>query len=70
MSFERHFDTLRHFSLNLLKIYQAVSRHLECHPEDQVRFPSFSQSRKPILAIGADGPLEGELHSARYFHGR
>lgn len=27
-------------------------------------------SRKTILALGEDMPLQGELHSAQYFHGR
>ncbi|OCH95134.1 nucleoside hydrolase [Obba rivulosa] len=57
-------------SLNVLKIYQAVARHLDIHPEDKSRFPNFSPSRKAILARGVDGPLQGDLHSAQYFHGR
>ncbi|KAJ7668429.1 Inosine/uridine-preferring nucleoside hydrolase domain-containing protein [Mycena polygramma] len=55
---------------NILKAYQAVSRHLEQFPEDASRFPNFSPTVKPILARGSAGPLEGELHSAQYFHGR
>ncbi|KAJ7690629.1 Inosine/uridine-preferring nucleoside hydrolase domain-containing protein [Mycena rosella] len=55
---------------NILKAYQAVSRHLERFPEDAPRFPNFSPAVKPILACGSAGPLEGELHSAQYFHGR
>ncbi|KAJ7502815.1 Inosine/uridine-preferring nucleoside hydrolase domain-containing protein [Mycena galericulata] len=55
---------------NILKAYQAVSRHLEKFPEDATRFPNFSPKVKPILANGSAGPLEGELHSAQYFHGR
>ncbi|EMD37862.1 hypothetical protein CERSUDRAFT_123694 [Gelatoporia subvermispora B] len=55
---------------NVLKIYQAVARHIQLHPEDASRFPNFAQPRKTILARGVDHPLEGELHSAQYFHGR
>ena len=63
-------DLSLHHSLNVLKIYQAVARHIQLHPEDASRFPNFSQPRKTILARGVDHPLEGELHSAQYFHGR
>ncbi|KAI0949624.1 hypothetical protein AcW1_009173 [Taiwanofungus camphoratus] len=56
--------------LNVLKLYQAISRHLERYPQDKSRFPNFEPLRKTILARGADGPLEGDLHSAQYFHGR
>ncbi|RPD74261.1 nucleoside hydrolase [Lentinus tigrinus ALCF2SS1-7] len=56
--------------INILKSYQAVARHIQRHPEDASRFPNFSQQRKTILAVGEDGPLEGDLHSAEYFHGR
>lgn len=56
-------------SANLLKVYQAISVHLESHPDDKHRFPNFFGT-KPILARGPDGPLSGDLHSAQYFHGR
>ncbi|KAI0743470.1 nucleoside hydrolase [Daedaleopsis nitida] len=55
---------------NILKIYKSVARHIEKHPDDASRFPNFSQKTKTILALGEDHPLEGELHSAEYFHGR
>ncbi|KAK2467831.1 hypothetical protein APHAL10511_000126 [Amanita phalloides] len=55
---------------NILKTYQAVNRHLEAHPHDRSRFPNFHQECKAILARGADGPLEGSVYSAMYFHGR
>ncbi|KAF8170255.1 Inosine/uridine-preferring nucleoside hydrolase domain-containing protein [Mycena galopus ATCC 62051] len=55
---------------NILKAYQAVARHLEEFPQDSARFPNFNSTAKPILACGSVGPLEGELHSAQYFHGR
>ncbi|KAJ7039212.1 Inosine/uridine-preferring nucleoside hydrolase domain-containing protein [Mycena alexandri] len=55
---------------NILKTYQAVSRHLEQFPEDAPRFPNFFSTVKPILARGSSGPLEGEVNSAQYFHGR
>lgn len=57
-------------SHNLLKIYQAVDRHLRVHPHDENRFPNFRQVNKTVLTRGADGPLEGGIHSAKYFHGR
>ena len=58
------------YSVNILKIYQVIARHLENFPQDKVRFPNFLQAKKTILALGEDLPLEGELHSAEYFHGR
>jgi hypothetical protein len=57
-------------SQNLLKIYQAIDCHLGAHPHDENRFPNFRQVNKTILTRGADGPLEGGTHSAKYFHGR
>jgi len=56
--------------LNVLKLYQALSRHFEQVPVDRARFPNFSMKVQPILAKGSAGPLEGDLHSAQYFHGR
>ncbi|OSD06841.1 nucleoside hydrolase [Trametes coccinea BRFM310] len=56
--------------VNILKIYQALARHLEQIPEDASRFPGLNPEKKVILALGEDGPMEGELHSAEYFHGR
>ncbi|KDR75339.1 hypothetical protein GALMADRAFT_227002 [Galerina marginata CBS 339.88] len=56
--------------LNILKVYQAIERHLETFPSHKDRFPNFNAKRKPVLAKGSAGPLEGELHSAQYFHGR
>ncbi|THV06747.1 nucleoside hydrolase [Dendrothele bispora CBS 962.96] len=57
--------------LNVFKTFQAVSRHIEKHSQDAGRFPNLSSTVKPIiLARGSDGPLQGELHSAQYFHGR
>ncbi|KIK68896.1 hypothetical protein GYMLUDRAFT_34898 [Collybiopsis luxurians FD-317 M1] len=55
---------------NVLKTYQAVQRHLDLYPADALRFPNFFNSLKTILCRGSDGPLEGALHSATYFHGR
>jgi hypothetical protein len=57
-------------SLNILKTYQALSRHFAQYPSDQARFPNFSPIVRPLLARGSPGPLEGNLHSAQYFHGR
>ncbi|KAJ8689741.1 hypothetical protein PTI98_012611 [Pleurotus ostreatus] len=56
--------------INVLKTYQALSAHFEQYPDDQARFPNFQPETKAILALGATGPLEGDLHSAQYFHGR
>ena len=57
-------------SINILKIYDTLSRHFVQYPEDQKYWPNYSLLKKTILARGAEGPLEGELHSAQYFHGR
>ncbi|KAI1794101.1 nucleoside hydrolase [Ganoderma leucocontextum] len=51
-------------------MYQAISGQLEQFPQDTSRFVNVFQNRNPILAVGEDRPLEGELHSAQYFHGR
>lgn len=56
--------------LNVLKTYQVLTRHFAQHPSHQSRFPNFSSIAKPLLARGSDGPLQGDLHSAQYFHGR
>ena len=57
-------------SLNIFKIYQAVGRHIEKHPEERDLFPNYSAARKPFVLRGSEGPLSGELHNANYFHGR
>lgn len=51
-------------------MYQAIESHLRQFPSEAHNFPNFDRKRKPILARGSAGPLEGELHSAEYFHGR
>ncbi|KAI0062857.1 nucleoside hydrolase [Artomyces pyxidatus] len=56
--------------LNIFKIYQAVARHIEQYPGSRTRFPNFDTAVKPVICKGAHGPLEGELHSAQFFHGR
>ncbi|KAI0374074.1 nucleoside hydrolase [Pilatotrama ljubarskyi] len=56
--------------INILKTYQALARQLQASPEDARRFPGLAYQRKTIVAVGEDGPLQGELHSAQYFHGR
>ncbi|KAF8160940.1 Inosine/uridine-preferring nucleoside hydrolase domain-containing protein [Crassisporium funariophilum] len=53
---------------NILKIYQTIARHLHQFPSDEGRFPNLKY--KPLLARGSAAPLEGEVHSAQYFHGR
>ncbi|KAH7926519.1 nucleoside hydrolase [Leucogyrophana mollusca] len=65
-----HTDALVSRSTNIYKVYQAISRHLELHPEDEARFPNFAPTFRPILAVGPSGPLEGGLHYAQYFHGK
>ncbi|EGO25563.1 hypothetical protein SERLADRAFT_465909 [Serpula lacrymans var. lacrymans S7.9] len=57
-------------SVNILKLYQTIDRHLELHPEDKARFPNFDPTAGPTLAFGASGPVEGTRHYAKYFHGR
>jgi hypothetical protein len=55
--------------LNVVKIFDVLSRHLDKNPEDKARFVNYGMY--PIyLAKGSEGPLDGELHSAEYFHGR
>ncbi|KAG1777639.1 nucleoside hydrolase [Suillus placidus] len=55
---------------NIYKLYQAIGRHIALHPEDAARFPNFSPTVPPLLAVGPEGPLEGGRHFAQYFHGR
>ncbi|KAG0706076.1 nucleoside hydrolase [Suillus ampliporus] len=54
---------------NIYKLYQAIGRHIALHPEDEARFPNFSPTIPPLLAVGPEGPLEGGRHYAQYFHG-
>ncbi|KAF8904372.1 Inosine/uridine-preferring nucleoside hydrolase domain-containing protein [Gymnopilus junonius] len=56
--------------LNILKAYRAIECFLERNPLESSRFPNFNSKKRPILARGAVAPLEGEIHSAQYFHGR
>ncbi|TCD71568.1 hypothetical protein EIP91_007315 [Steccherinum ochraceum] len=56
--------------LNIIRLYEVLSKQLQQHPEDQQFWPNFSPDHKIILARGATGPLEGESHTAQYFHGR
>ncbi|KAI0036921.1 nucleoside hydrolase [Vararia minispora EC-137] len=55
---------------NIFKIYQAVGREIEHDPLAAARFPNYFQAVKPIIVKGPSGPLSGEQHSAKYFHGR
>lgn len=57
-------------SENVFKLYQAIGRHIAAHPEDKERFPNYTPTVPPILAIGPEGPLHGGRHFAQYFHGR
>ena len=65
-----YFCLYSYYSLNILKVYQAIESHIRQFPSDAHNFPNFDPKRKPILARGSAGPLEGGLHSAEYFHGR
>ncbi|KAI0301088.1 Inosine/uridine-preferring nucleoside hydrolase domain-containing protein [Multifurca ochricompacta] len=56
--------------LNIFKIYQAVGRHIEQHPEFRDLFPNYNSARKPLVVRGPAGPLSGDLRNAAYFHGR
>ncbi|KAI0812525.1 nucleoside hydrolase [Irpex lacteus] len=47
--------------LNILRLSQVLSRNFSADPESKSQI---------ILAKGANHPLDGELHSAQYFHGR
>lgn len=58
------------FSLNIFRIYQAVGRHIDLHPESRDLFPNYNSGRKPLLLKGAAGPLSGGKHNAAYFHGQ
>jgi len=55
---------------NVLHLYDALERHFAAIPGDRDRFPNFAQSRKTILALGAENPTSGSIHTAQYFHGR
>ncbi|KAI0093232.1 nucleoside hydrolase [Irpex rosettiformis] len=56
--------------LNILRLSQVLSRHFQVDSDSSTRFFNFTRDKKIILAKGADRPLEGDLHSAQYFHGR
>ncbi|KAK0212389.1 nucleoside hydrolase [Desarmillaria ectypa] len=55
---------------NILKTYQALTRHFDAYPAEKTRFPNYSVSPKTSLVLGSDAPLQGDIHSAQYFHGR
>jgi len=55
---------------NILRLYQVLSKHLVENPTEKQHWPNFLRERKTVLAVGATRPLEGEIHSAQYFHGR
>ncbi|EJD43942.1 nucleoside hydrolase [Auricularia subglabra TFB-10046 SS5] len=60
---------LDHAYNNVLKIYDAVQRHCDRHPEDARRFEHLSARPRAMLSRGASGPIEGSLELAEYFHG-
>ncbi|KAJ3540288.1 hypothetical protein NM688_g6249 [Phlebia brevispora] len=55
--------------LNVLKIYNAVYKLFDSDFTSRAQFCNVAEG-KIILARGSDVPLEGDLHSAQYFHGR
>ncbi|EKM54529.1 uncharacterized protein PHACADRAFT_210325 [Phanerochaete carnosa HHB-10118-sp] len=56
--------------LNILRLHKALALQFEQDPKSRARFSNFTPGSQIILAKGANGPLEGELLSAEYFHGR
>ncbi|KAF9490034.1 nucleoside hydrolase [Pleurotus eryngii] len=56
--------------LEILAILVSFGASLSLVVETLARFPNFQPETKTILALGATGPLEGDLHSTQYFHGR
>ncbi|KAG8937097.1 hypothetical protein FRC03_007798 [Tulasnella sp. 419] len=52
---------------NVFKVYQLIKHHIDLHPEDAQRFPNWGN--RPAFAKGAEGPLEGTMNLAEYFHG-
>ena len=62
-------DSYLHVSLNILKLYQAIYKLRREVAESHDRFCNVSFC-KIILARGVEEPLEGDIHSAQYFHGR
>lgn len=60
-------------SSNVFRIWYALERHFELHPEHRHKFPTFQpslQDDRPLLAKGSSEPLEGPSVFAQYFHGR
>jgi hypothetical protein len=49
---------------NLLKIYHALAKEIMDHPEACKRY---DLKEKTILALGEDGPIDGEKATAAYF---
>lgn len=55
---------------NLLKIYYQLALELEAFPEGKKRYERLFQKGKTKLALGEDGPVDGEKAVAAYFVGR
>ncbi|KAJ9107156.1 hypothetical protein QFC19_002816 [Naganishia cerealis] len=53
---------------NLLKIYASLTREVMHDAASLARFPGLGGG-KTVLALGADGPVDGEKAVAAYFHG-
>ena len=54
----------------MFNLYEALTRHFAVIPDDRSRFPNFAQSRKTILALGAENPTHGNIYTAQCFHGQ
>jgi hypothetical protein len=53
---------------NLLKIYYQLSLELDAFPEGKQRYERlFEEGKKTKLALGEDGPVDGEKAVAAYF---
>lgn len=65
---------------NIRKLFQALTIHFEKHPDQRARFPGYTlvseanskgfTDQVPFLAKGEQRPLDGEMYTAKYFHGR
>lgn len=53
---------------NIIKTYGVLDTLVKKSAEAARRFPNFGKT-KPLLIRGANGPLSGKGHTAKYFHG-
>ena len=52
---------------NLLKIYHALGKEVKGDKEALGRFGRLKGEKKTVLALGEDGPIDGEKAVAAYF---